>query len=67
MRPLVTFKQLRLVYGIPFSPQHVGRLQRAGKFPLRRKIGKLNFWLADEIEAWIAALPIQRPRPSEEG
>ena len=53
---LVTFKELRILFGIPFTPQHVLRLQKAGKFPLRRKVGNLNLWLRADVEAWIAGL-----------
>jgi prophage regulatory protein len=53
---LVTFKELYRRFGIPFSRQHIYRLQRAGKFPLRRKVGNLNFWTVEEIEAWVAGL-----------
>jgi prophage regulatory protein len=52
---LVTYKGLRDL-GIPFSPQHILRLQKAGKFPLRRKVGNFNFWLYDELIAWINGL-----------
>jgi prophage regulatory protein len=53
---LVTFDELKTRFGIPYTPQHILRLQKAGKFPLRRKLGNLNFWLYDEITAWIAGL-----------
>ena len=53
---LITYKELRRRFGIGFSRQHIYRLQRAGKFPLRRKIGNLNMWLEDEIVEWIEKL-----------
>lgn len=53
---MVRYKELYLIFGIPFSRQHILRLQVAGKFPLRRKVGNMNFWLYDEIEAWVKRL-----------
>ena len=64
MMRLVTYKELYLLYGIRFTRQHVLRLQKAGLFPLRRKVGNLNHWLAEEIEAWIAGL--RRPTTAPE-
>jgi hypothetical protein len=56
---LVTTKQLRVIYGIPFTVQHLLRLQKMNppRFPLRRKIGNINMYLASEVEEWIATLP----------
>ena len=62
---LVTFKQLRSLFGIPFTPQHILRLQKAGRFPLRRKQGNCNFWLYAEVEEWVAKLEVAQPGPSE--
>lgn len=56
---LITYKELRRRFGIVFSRQHIYRLQKAGKFPLRRKVGNLNMWTVEEIERWIEGL--QRP------
>ena len=53
---LATFKDLYIIWRIPFSRQHILRLQKAGKFPLRRKIGNLNFWTYEEVEAWVKGL-----------
>ncbi len=53
---LVTFKELRRNFGIPFTPQHVLRLEKAGRFPPRRKVGNINFWTREEIETWIRKL-----------
>jgi len=43
--------------GIKFSRQHLFRLIKAGKFPRPIKLGGggRNTWIADEIDAWIAA------------
>ena len=40
---------------IPFTRQHVLRLEKAGKFPRRIQIGARRVgWLLSEIEAWVA-------------
>lgn len=56
MQIMVTYPELKSLFGIPYSPQHILRLQKAGKFPLRRKLGNFNFWLWEEIVAWIDGL-----------
>jgi predicted DNA-binding transcriptional regulator AlpA len=53
---LITYKQFYKLFGIPFSRQHILRLQKAGKFPLRRKVGNLNFWTYEEVKRWIDGL-----------
>ena len=41
---------------IPFTRQHVLRLEKAGKFPRRIQIGARRVgWLYTEIESWVAA------------
>lgn len=51
---LVTKKELRSIYGVPYSVQHIARLERAGRFPKRIKLGQCRVaWLAEEVEAWI--------------
>ena len=51
---LVTKKELRSVYGVPYSPQHIARLEVAGKFPKRIRLGQCRVaWLAGDIERWI--------------
>ena len=51
---LVGKKELKSVYGIPYSFQHIARLEAAGKFPKRLRLGECRVaWLAGEIEAWI--------------
>jgi len=36
---LVSKKELKTVCGIPYTPQHIGRLEAAGKFPKRVWLG----------------------------
>lgn len=51
---LVTKKELKSVYGIPYSFVHIARLEQAGAFPKRVQLGKCRVaWLAAEVEAWI--------------
>lgn len=61
---LVSWKELKSVYGVPYTPQHVHRLEAAGSFPRRLKLGKYRgarvVWLAEEIEGWIKARLEQR-------
>ena len=39
---------------VPYTRQHILRLENAGKFPRRVRLGENRIgWLAPEIEAWI--------------
>lgn len=52
---------------IPYSDQHLGRLEKAGKFPRRIQLGENRVgWLLWQVEAWIQS---RTPRggPDEEG
>lgn len=50
---LLTRHQLRAL--VPYSPQHILRLEKRGQFPRRVRIGANRVaWLASEVEAWIA-------------
>ena len=52
---LCTVKELKTVYGIPNSRQHIWRLQAAGKFPLRVILGQCRVaFRCAEVEAWLA-------------
>ena len=56
---LVTWKELKSTYGVPYSAQHVMRLEAAHRFPKRLKLsayrGGRVAWVAEEIEQWIKA------------
>jgi prophage regulatory protein len=40
---------------VPYSPQHILRLEKRGQFPRRVRVGANRVaWLASEVEAWIA-------------
>ena len=61
-RRLVSKKELKSVYGIPYSFAHIARLEAAGQFPSRVRLGARRVaWFEDEIEEWIAS----RPRASQ--
>jgi prophage regulatory protein len=58
VRKLVSKKELKSVYGIPYCFAHIARLERAGLFPTRVQHGACRVaWFADEVEAWIAERP----------
>ena len=51
---LVSKKELKSVCGIPYTPQHIGRLEAAGKFPKRVRLGPNRVaWLLFEVDAWL--------------
>lgn len=68
MRKLATRKDLKTVWGIPFSAQWLLKLEERGLFPNRVKIGNFVFYYWDEIDAWVASLPraaSHSPEPGE--
>lgn len=55
VRKLVSKKELKSVYGIPYCFAHIARLESAGDFPQRIRLGACRVaWFADEVENWIA-------------
>jgi prophage regulatory protein len=51
---IVTQKELRLL--VPYTPHHILRLEKAGKFPRRIRLGQNRVgWYLSEIEAWVAS------------
>lgn len=59
---LITKKQLRSM--VPYTPQHILRLETKGKFPRRVQVGANRVaWLLSEIENWVAERVSQRERP----
>ena len=55
-RKLVSKKELKSVYGVPYCPAHIARLEAAGDFPKRVKLGACRVaWVAEEVETWIEA------------
>ena len=51
---LVSKKELKSVYGVPYSFAHIARLEIAGLFPKRVKLGACRVaWLSEEVQNWI--------------
>jgi prophage regulatory protein len=62
---LISKKQLLLM--VPYTCQHIARLEKAGKFPRRVPIGENRVaWVLSEVRAWIAARKAKRLVPSED-
>jgi len=53
-RKLVSKKELKSVFGIPYCFAHIARLEAAGEFPKRIKLGACRVaWVAEEVDDWI--------------
>jgi prophage regulatory protein len=53
-RKLVSKKELKSVYGVPYSFAHIARLEAADQFPKRVRLGACRVaWVAEEVQAWI--------------
>ena len=49
---IITKRQLRLI--VPYSVQHLLRLERKGKFPKRIQIGARRVgWYLSDVESWL--------------
>ena len=58
---LLTFPELRTKKGIPYTRQHLSRLEKKGLFPSRVRIGDNRVgWLEDEIDDRIEAIAAER-------
>jgi len=58
VKKLVSKKELKSIYGIPYCFAHIARLEAAGQFPKRVQLGACRVaWFAEEVEAWIAERP----------
>jgi prophage regulatory protein len=58
---ILSFEELRLEKGIPYSKVHIWRLERAGKFPKRLPLGASRHgWSDSEIDEWIAGRMAER-------
>lgn len=56
---LITRAELRQI--VPYTGQHILRMEKTGKFPRRIKVGPNRVaWLLSEIEAWVAARVSER-------
>ncbi|OAN48447.1 AlpA family transcriptional regulator [Paramagnetospirillum marisnigri] len=64
---LVSKKELKSVCGIPYTPQHIGRLEAAGKFPKRVNLGPDRVaWVMSEVDVWVSECIAERDTPSHE-
>ena len=53
---LITWKELSQI--VPFTRQHISRLEKRKLFPQRRKpTGHTVFWVYDEVMAWLEQRP----------
>ena len=60
-KKLVSKKELTTLLGIPYSPQHIARLEAAGTFPKRLRLGQCRVaWVLAGVEAWIEARLAER-------
>lgn len=51
---LITRAELRSI--VPYTPQHILRLEKRGLFPRRVQVGANRVaWLLSEVEEWVAA------------
>lgn len=51
---LVSKKELKSVYGVPYSFAHIARLEAASQFPKRVRLGACRVaWLSEEVQNWI--------------
>ena len=56
---LITRAELNQI--VPYTGQHILRLERTGMFPRRIKVGPNRVaWLLSEVEAWVAARVAER-------
>jgi prophage regulatory protein len=56
---LITRHELRQM--VPYTPQHILRLEKDGKFPRRVQLGANRVaWLLSEVEAWVATRVAER-------
>jgi len=60
---LLSKKQVR--EKVLYSPAHIARLEKAGSFPKRIRLGQGRVgWLEQEIEDWIAIRLSERDNPT---
>jgi len=56
---LITRAELSQI--VPYTGQHILRLEKSGKFPRRVRVGANRVaWLLSEVEAWVAARVSER-------
>jgi prophage regulatory protein len=56
MRRIIDWKALKTI--VPYSRQHIARLEAQERFPRRVQLGHCRVgWFADEVEAWLETRP----------
>jgi len=54
-------RQRHVCEAVGYSPMHIWRLEKAGRFPRRVKLGPNSVgWVSTEIDAWIEARIAER-------
>ena len=49
---IITKRELRQI--VPYTPQHILRLEKQNQFPRRIRIGERRVgWLLSDVEAWL--------------
>ena len=48
----LTYNEVKTLKGISYSRVHLKRLEDAGKFPKRIKIGARIYWYEHEVDEW---------------
>jgi prophage regulatory protein len=55
---LLTFQELKPRKGIPYTRQHLARLEKVGAFPSRRQLGANRVvWIESEIDEFLRKMP----------
>jgi prophage regulatory protein len=56
MKRIIDWKVLKTY--VPYSRMHIGRLEKAGQFPKRVRLGQCRVgWYEDEVAAWLESRP----------
>lgn len=62
---ILTIKQVTELTS--YTPQHIYRLERAGKFPARIRMGENRVgWRLADFERWFEARPTVQPPPADD-
>lgn len=66
-RSLRLITRTELLAIVPYTPQHILRLEKRGLFPRRIQVGPNRVaWLLSEIEEWVAARIFERDRSGQQ-
>ena len=53
-RPIRLLRLPEILFRVPYSEAHIWRLEKAGKFPRRVRLGANRVgWVESEVEAWL--------------